>query len=108
MKKVQIARLIGGNKSYVEQVFPHLAVFLTEQIDRLLDCEVVLIGHPVSEECLQNYMKNGVKVMDLTGTLSRRYNLAIFFYCLMFPSPVHITSLFTLHDLKSNAIRRID
>ena len=26
-EKVQIARLIGGNKSYVEQVFPHLAVF---------------------------------------------------------------------------------
>jgi GDP-mannose 6-dehydrogenase len=77
-EKVQIARLIGGNKSYVEQVFPHLAGFLTEQIDRLLDCEVVLIGHPVSEECLQNYLKNGIKVMDLTGTLSRRYNPAIF------------------------------
>lgn len=70
-EKVQIARLIGGNKSYVEQVFPHLANFLTDQLEELLNCEMVLVGHPIDPSTIETWTETGIAVLDLTGKYSR-------------------------------------
>jgi len=69
-EKVQIARLMGGNKSYVEQVFPHLASFLTDHLEQLLDCELLLLNHPVSLEIIETWNRIGITIFDLTGQYS--------------------------------------
>jgi GDP-mannose 6-dehydrogenase len=70
-EKVQIARLMGGNKSYIEQVFPHLASFLIDQLEGLLNSEIILLGHPISPSIIQNWLTAGISVFDLTGQYSR-------------------------------------
>lgn len=66
-EKVQVAKLLGGNKSYVQQKFPHLAKLLTDQISDLEDCEVILIGHAAEETQIESWLEKGRRVIDLTG-----------------------------------------
>ena len=65
--KVQMARLIGGNKSFVERKFPHLAQFLTDEITDLEGCELVLLGHPAKAEIVHHFLEAGIALFDLVG-----------------------------------------
>ena len=66
-EKVQVARLVGGNKSFVEEKFPHLADMLTEQQAALDGCEVVLIGHNAPDAVAKAWLEKGITIVDLTG-----------------------------------------
>lgn len=64
---VQIARLIGGNKSYVEEKLPHLAELLTDEISRLHSCELLVLCHEPAKEVLDYWLASGKPIVDLTG-----------------------------------------
>lgn len=47
---INLARLIGANRSYIEQHIPHIARLLRENIKEVInDCEVVVVGHNSDE-----------------------------------------------------------
>ena len=64
---VQFARLIGGNRSFVEEKFPHLAEFLTDRIEDLGSAELVLLCHRPTEEVMRRLEGAGTRILDLTG-----------------------------------------
>lgn len=70
-EKVQVARLLGGNKSFVEEKFPHLATLLTDQAEALLDCDLILVGHAANVEQITRWTNAGKQVLDLTGQHSQ-------------------------------------
>lgn len=45
-ENVSIARLMGANKAYIEQVIPHISSLLCPSLDQVIDhAEVLVIGH---------------------------------------------------------------
>jgi GDP-mannose 6-dehydrogenase len=42
---VNLARLTGSNKEYINRVIPHLSRLLVESLEELKECELVLVGH---------------------------------------------------------------
>jgi GDP-mannose 6-dehydrogenase len=64
---VQVTRLIGGNKAFIEQTLPHLARLLVTNPAELNPCELIVVGHPVEAKTLANWLEQGKKVYDLTG-----------------------------------------
>lgn len=64
---VHLARLVGGNKSYVEERFPHIAQVLTDDLQALAQCGLILLGHRPDAEVLATIESFGSVVMDLTG-----------------------------------------
>lgn len=64
---VQVNRLIGQNKSYIDNAMPHLAELLTNDLDSLLQCELILLNHPVADEQLRVWRASGIQLLDLTG-----------------------------------------
>jgi len=66
-EKVQFARLLGGNKSFVEEKFPHLAGLLTDRVEALAECDAILLAHPASAESIVAWKAAGRLVVDLTG-----------------------------------------
>ena len=42
---VIMARLIGANKKYIDNVIPHLSRLLVRSLDELADAELLLVGH---------------------------------------------------------------
>ena len=41
---VNVARLIGANKAYIESVVPHFEGLLTDTMEKVLDCPIVVVG----------------------------------------------------------------
>jgi GDP-mannose 6-dehydrogenase len=66
-EKVRFARLVGGNKSYIDQTLPHLAGLLVDNLEAMDSCELVLLGHPAAPELIARWLAKGQKVFDLTG-----------------------------------------
>jgi GDP-mannose 6-dehydrogenase len=64
---VQVTRLIGGNKAFIEQTLPHLARLLVANSAELDTCELIVVGHPVDAKTLASWLEQGKKVYDLTG-----------------------------------------
>lgn len=64
---VQVTRLIGGNKAYVEQKLPHLARLLVNSVDDLNGADLIVIGHSVERDAIDLWLKNGKKIYDLVG-----------------------------------------
>jgi GDP-mannose 6-dehydrogenase len=64
---VQVTRLIGGNKAFIEQTLPHLARLLVTNAAELDACELIVLGHPVDAKTLATWLERGKKVYDLTG-----------------------------------------
>jgi GDP-mannose 6-dehydrogenase len=49
-RSVSLARLVGGNKAYIEQQIPHLSSLLCGSIDEVLNqSEVIVVGNPSPE-----------------------------------------------------------
>src|SRR5437867_11697642 len=50
-RNVSLARLVGGNKEYIENQIPHLSSLLCPSIDEVVDAsEVIVVGNQRSEE----------------------------------------------------------
>ena len=64
---VQISRLVGRNRSYIESRFPHLAKLVTDDSGALLGCELILVCHKPKAEVVKTWKENGKCVLDLTG-----------------------------------------
>jgi GDP-mannose 6-dehydrogenase len=41
---VNVARLIGANKAYIEATVPHFEAMLADSIEQVLDCPIVVVG----------------------------------------------------------------
>jgi GDP-mannose 6-dehydrogenase len=67
---VSLSQLVGRNRSYIEQIFPHLAEMLTGDLARLSEAELVLICHRAEDAQLDAWRQAGVKIIDLTGAFS--------------------------------------
>jgi GDP-mannose 6-dehydrogenase len=67
---VQVTRLVGGNRAFIEQVLPHLAKLLVSARNELDACELIIIGHPVDAEVINAWLQQGKRVFDLTGMKS--------------------------------------
>jgi len=72
---VETARLVGGNRAYVERHLPHLSRLMVSSLDDFSECDVVVIGHPLKEaERLDTWLEEGKRVLDLVGKHSRSGN----------------------------------
>jgi len=66
--KVNMSRLIGENKSYIEEKLPHLSKLLDE--DSPADMELIILCHAMSEDAVDGFVQAGKKILDLTGRYS--------------------------------------
>jgi GDP-mannose 6-dehydrogenase len=64
---VQVTRLVGGNKAFVEMVLPHLARLLIQSPDELDTSELIIVGHPVPAALVKGWLDQGKTVFDLCG-----------------------------------------
>ena len=69
-KYVDLSRLVGRNKSYIESVLPHLSDIVTGDSSALAGAELILICHKATQEEVQSWRDAGAKVLDLTGAFS--------------------------------------
>lgn len=68
---VQIGRLVGGNKAFVEEALPHLARLLVDSKIDLDDRELIVIGHPIDPAIVREWLDRGKRIYD-AGALSAR------------------------------------
>lgn len=70
-RDVQMARLVGANKEYIEREIPHISSLLRRELDEVVDSsEVVIIGKKEEEfRGLSNKLNNGRVFIDLVGML---------------------------------------
>ncbi|MEI6076513.1 MAG: nucleotide sugar dehydrogenase [Verrucomicrobiota bacterium] len=64
---VNVTRLVGGNKAFIEQVLPHLARLLIKASAELDTCELIILGHPAPAAQVQGWLACGKTVVDLCG-----------------------------------------
>lgn len=70
-QKVRTSKLVGTNKSYVERHLPHLSELLVETVGDLTSSDLVVIGHPIEEKQIDDWVRQGVYVLDLVGASDR-------------------------------------
>ena len=70
-RDVQLARLVGANREYIEREIPHISSLLRRELDEVVDAsEVVIIGKKEDEfHSLGNKLNNGRVFIDLVGML---------------------------------------
>lgn len=69
---VEAARLVGGNRAYVERHLPHLSRLMVSSLKDISHCDVIVVGHPLREEAwLDRWLEAGKKVLDLVGKQTR-------------------------------------
>ena len=70
--EVNLARLVGANKRYIEEVIPHISkILVADLVEMLAWAEVIVIGRPDKEilETVVANAKNGQKIIDMVGAL---------------------------------------
>ena len=65
------ARLIGKNKTYIQERLPHLAKLLVASLSEVAESELIVIGHPVDAGLVQKWLQAGKVIFDLVGQESR-------------------------------------
>lgn len=76
-RDVQLARLVGANKDFIEREIPHISSLLCRELDEVVDSsEVVIIGKKEDEfSQLSEKLNNGRVFIDLVGMLKgHRHN----------------------------------
>ncbi len=70
-RDVQLARLVGANKDFIEREIPHISSLLRRELDEVVDTsEIVIIGKKEDEfKGLSNKLNNGRVFIDLVGML---------------------------------------
>ncbi len=67
---VNVARLIGSNKRFIEETIPHIEQMLTDDLDEVLEHADVLVvgqGHPGLSPSLAEMGPDAPLIIDLTG-----------------------------------------
>jgi GDP-mannose 6-dehydrogenase len=66
---VNVARLIGANKAYIESVVPHFDALLTDSVEKVLDCPIVVVGQSGAavRAALAERARADQLVIDLVG-----------------------------------------
>jgi GDP-mannose 6-dehydrogenase len=65
---VEAARLVGGNRAYVECHLPHLSKLLVSSLDEFNECDLIVIGHDVREAGrVKAWLDDGKRLLDLVG-----------------------------------------
>lgn len=62
---VNYAKLLGGNKSYINERLPHISELLLHSVDELAKCRLIVLGHKPGEKQLADWMNAGIKLVDL-------------------------------------------
>jgi GDP-mannose 6-dehydrogenase len=73
-EEIQLSRLVGTNKSFLEKEIPHIASLLCSSIEQLVsmsDVVVITSGNSAFTR-VQGLMTNGQLLIDLDGTTSAR------------------------------------
>ena len=65
--EVRLARILGKNRSFIDQHLPHLADLLVEEVSALRNAELVLINHPTDDHMIAGFLDRGIAVLDMTG-----------------------------------------
>lgn len=70
-RDVQMARLVGANREYIEREIPHISSLLRRELDDVVDsADIVIIGKKEDEfRTLGNKLNNGRMFIDLVGML---------------------------------------
>jgi GDP-mannose 6-dehydrogenase len=58
-ESVQVGRLVGGNKAFIDQALPHLARLLVASTGELDDCETIVIGHSADRAAIERWSRHG-------------------------------------------------
>jgi GDP-mannose 6-dehydrogenase len=68
-RSVQVARLVGSNKSYIDREIPHIERLMVNNVDDALQgCRLAVVGHlDKSDQPLFEKSLNKHTVLDLTG-----------------------------------------
>jgi GDP-mannose 6-dehydrogenase len=67
---VQTDRLVGSNKEAVQKALNHLEELLVPTLDRLADCDVILVNHGIIDSTeVRKWTGRGQTVIDLAGVL---------------------------------------
>jgi GDP-mannose 6-dehydrogenase len=70
--EVETARLVGGNRAYVELHLPHLSRLMVSSLEEIGESDVIVVGHPIKEDSLiDRWLEEGRKVLDLVGKPAR-------------------------------------
>lgn len=66
-KEVELARIFGANREYIEREIPHIASLMREDIHQVIEgSEVIVIGKKSEEyRAIHDYLNNGRVVIDL-------------------------------------------
>ena len=66
-RQVSMAKVIGANKQYIEQVIPHISSLLVSNKDQILNhSEILVVGNNTPEfRDIANQVENGQHVIDL-------------------------------------------
>lgn len=70
-RNVRTSKLMGTNKSYIEQHLPHLSEVLVQSIGEFCTADLVVVGHPVEEKQIEEWIDHGKDVVDLVGASDR-------------------------------------
>jgi len=73
-ENVRESKLIGANKSYIEEHLPHLSELLVPSVKELDNSDLIVIGHPTSESIVEDWTDQETTVIDLVGSLSQDTN----------------------------------
>ena len=71
--QVSLSRLLGANRSYIEQAIPHIASLLISDLDELLaEAKIIVIGIADAKvrQALSEHIMDDQLIIDLTGTVS--------------------------------------
>jgi len=63
-KFVNVAKLVGGNKAYINEKLPHISNLLLNDIKEL-DAPLIILGHVPELRQLENWIAEGKEVIDL-------------------------------------------
>jgi GDP-mannose 6-dehydrogenase len=66
-KEVELARIFGANREYIEREIPHISSLMREDIHHVIEgAEVIVIGKKSEEyRAIYDYLNNGRTVIDL-------------------------------------------
>lgn len=74
-KFVNLAKLIGGNKSFIEQHLPHISMILKDELDEVLhQSELCIIAHQPDDDEYEKLSKYKGEIIDLVRVDKSRLN----------------------------------
>jgi GDP-mannose 6-dehydrogenase len=73
-KEVELARIFGANREYIEREIPHISSLLRDDLHHVIEnAEVVVIGKKSEEyQVIHDYLRDGRTVIDLVRLLEGR------------------------------------